>query len=102
MVLPCILQDGEEENLETLRFDSILRYGKFDEYAVIDAEARTVQFSYNQTTENVGITVPHFWDYTGFVLLLVFIFFLGQNSAWKKIFICEMKKILTKFFTGRI
>jgi hypothetical protein len=41
------------------------RYGKFDDYAVVDTEPRLVQFTYDQDSSEVAITVPHFWNSVG-------------------------------------
>lgn len=45
-------------------FDSA-RYGRFDDFALIDSASRTVQFQYDTTSNKVAIIIPHFWEAAG-------------------------------------
>lgn len=49
----------------------MFRYGKFDEYAMIDDQARVVQFSYAEQERTVAITIPHFWHSAGMKKLII-------------------------------
>lgn len=42
------------------------RYGQFAEYAIIDEKVQVVQFTYNQTENEVVVEIPHFWEIAEF------------------------------------
>lgn len=46
------------------------RYGRFDDFALIDSASRTVQFQYDTTSNKVAIIIPHFWEAAGMTLII--------------------------------
>jgi hypothetical protein len=53
--------DGDTLRYLKINVGGVSLYGKFAEYALIDEEARAVQYTFETATNLVAIIVPHFW-----------------------------------------
>lgn len=47
-----------------LVFDYV-RYGSFQDYAILDAVERNITFSFDQNSQTVSVNVPFFWESAG-------------------------------------
>lgn len=56
-------QQDLSESLQWLKvtLNGVALYATFDPVALIDGTVESVQFSFNASSNNTGVTVPHFW-----------------------------------------
>lgn len=59
-----------------LFFFDLIRYGKFAEHAIVDEIVKSVQFAYDEPSNLIDISIPHFWDQAGTLFVFLCISFL--------------------------